>query len=294
MYHFAMPSVVTRRTSLRTIMSWRNSISIPQLRQELQATAISLQLQLSQILFHNLLQRYDRGCHHLHQPRAKDVEAWGVREYATEGFQRVALPNDRQRGNKRQRQVATSCKDTGLVKTSGHGRLGAFAAPGHDPRQTTLAKHLTKKNNYGDGRVLNSGDQPLNLPTVKASRSPNPDDTRDMDTAVGPGSSKHRLPEEEPLDTGLSPGDPRHYLLTRLRSTSGRDVAGARRTLRRVVTDMLPLETMCREYCVHDITQVVRMTARQISVLACQLSRYDRYILDGNLAGGFANEDRPA
>jgi len=91
--------------------------------------------------------------------------------------------------------------------------------------------------------------------------------------------------DNAPARTGLNEGDSRSYLMRRQKSVERRDKSG-RPSLKRMKTDMLPLETTARQCQTQDAVQLLRIGSEAISYAASYLSWFDRYICTGTAEKG--------
>lgn len=136
---------------------------------------------------------------------------------------------------------------------------------------------------FGDG-------SPANLRTSGVSNdgwmpSHTPHHRRRPDSRGGGQAGDHAL-GDAPARTGLDEGDSRCYLMRRQKSMEQPSKTRRPPTLRRMKTDLLPLETTAQGAQTQSLVQVLPIGSESISAAGSRLSWFDKYVLTGVVEEG--------
>ncbi|RYP39493.1 hypothetical protein DL767_002227 [Monosporascus sp. MG133] len=92
--------------------------------------------------------------------------------------------------------------------------------------------------------------------------------------------------DKEPIKTTLPSGDPRAYLLRRQKSAAAEISSGARSKLRRLKSNLMPLENVPTDHQTHSLVLISDCNIQQLLSWVEQIQSYDKYMTEGELEAG--------
>ncbi|RYP78523.1 hypothetical protein DL771_000476 [Monosporascus sp. 5C6A] len=92
--------------------------------------------------------------------------------------------------------------------------------------------------------------------------------------------------DKEPIKTTLPSGDPRAYLLRRQKSAAADIASGARPKLRRLKSNLMPLENVPTDHQTHSLVLRSDCNIQQLLSWVKQVQSYDKYMTEGELEAG--------
>ncbi|KAK6079844.1 DNA mismatch repair protein mutL [Seiridium cupressi] len=139
-------------------------------------------------------------------------------------------------------------------------------------RFPTLARHVD------NAKVPENGHQP-------STRYVQRENAFTLVHCTGVQAYEEATEDKEPIMTSLPSGDPRAYLLRRQKSIAADESLGRPRKFRRTKSIFLPFENSLVDEQTRELILLVHTAIQHLSTSLKDLVRYDKYILEGDIAG---------
>ncbi|KAH8675520.1 hypothetical protein BX600DRAFT_534972 [Xylariales sp. PMI_506] len=95
--------------------------------------------------------------------------------------------------------------------------------------------------------------------------------------------TESKVAVEEPIATSLVSGDPRAYLLRRQKSMAISREKGQPNKIRRIRSNLLPLENIPTGDQIHNVTMPIQVDSYRLPQILKSLENYDKYLTEGDI-----------